>query len=58
VAAGLEPVCVAVCPAGARAFGDIDDPNSEISKRLASGRIIRLLEYKGTEPKFFVRVGP
>ncbi|MFN3805014.1 MAG: 4Fe-4S dicluster domain-containing protein [Pyrobaculum sp.] len=56
VKAGLQPVCVEVCPAGARAFGDIDDPNSEISKRLARSRYIRLLEDKGTEPKYFVVV--
>lgn len=58
VAAGLDPVCVTVCPAGARAFGDIDDPNSEVSKRLRKKRVIRMLEYKGTEPKYFVVVGP
>jgi protein NrfC len=54
---GLQPVCVTVCPAGARAFGDLDDPKSEINKRLKSGRVIKLLEYKGTKPKFFVVVG-
>ncbi len=58
VSSGLEPMCVTVCPAGARAFGDIDDPNSEISQRLRKGRVIRLLEYKGTQPKYFVVVGP
>lgn len=54
---GEMPICVTVCPAGARAFGDIDDPNSEISRRLAKSRWIKLLENKGTEPKYFVVVG-
>ena len=58
VKAGLDPVCVAVCPAKARAFGDVDDPHSKISRRLAKSRYVRLLENKGTEPKYFVVVGP
>ncbi|MEM3981682.1 MAG: 4Fe-4S dicluster domain-containing protein [Thermofilum sp.] len=55
--AGLQPVCVTVCPASARAFGDLDDPGSEVSKRLRGGRVIRLLANKGTKPKYFVVVG-
>jgi Fe-S-cluster-containing dehydrogenase component len=47
-----------VCPAKARVFGDVDDPHSKISRRLASSRYVRLLENKGTEPKYFVVVGP
>ena len=36
--AGSMPVCVEMCPAGARAFGDLDDSNSTVSKILKSGR--------------------
>ena len=53
VKAGLDPVCVAVCPADAGAFGDVDDPHSEISGRLAKSRYVRLLENKGTEPRWW-----
>ena len=56
VAAGGQPACVSACPAGARAFGDLNDPGSELSRKVAGNRTIRLLEAKGTKPKYFVVV--
>jgi Fe-S-cluster-containing dehydrogenase component len=47
-----------VCPAGARDFGDLDDPGSSISRRLANSRYVKLLDNMGTKPKYFVVVGP
>ena len=50
---GDAPMCVVCCPAKARVFGDLDDPNSEIS-RLKRERSVRiLLEDKGTHPQVF-----
>ena len=52
--AGRYPACVEVCPAGARKFGNVLDPNSEISYILKRKRVfIQLKEEMGTSPRFF-----
>lgn len=48
---GMVPACAQTCPASAIYFGDLDDPNSMVSKLAHSHRAFRLLEDLGTEPK-------
>ena len=48
---GDEPMCVKCCPVKARTFGDLDDPNSEISKLVANRNAGVLLEEQGTRPQ-------
>jgi molybdopterin-containing oxidoreductase family iron-sulfur binding subunit len=45
------PACVETCPSGAMAFGDWDDPRSEVSRLSQSPRAFHLMEELGTEPK-------
>jgi molybdopterin-containing oxidoreductase family iron-sulfur binding subunit len=51
--AGKNPACVEACPTGARIFGNLLDPNSEIRWVLKNKKVFRLKEDLGTEPKFW-----
>ena len=50
---GKEPVCVEVCPAKARIFGDLDDPNSAVAKAVRERGGQQLLAEKGTKPQVY-----
>jgi molybdopterin-containing oxidoreductase family iron-sulfur binding subunit len=50
---GRQPACQEACPTGARIFGNLLDPNSEIRWVLANKPVFRLKEDLGTEPKFW-----
>ncbi|MDP6675598.1 MAG: 4Fe-4S dicluster domain-containing protein [Gammaproteobacteria bacterium] len=50
---GRYPACVEVCPVGARKFGNLLDPDSEIRRVLATKKVFRLKAELNTYPKFF-----
>ena len=50
---GRYPACVEVCPVGARKFGNILDPDSEIGQILEHQRVFRLKVDLNTQPKFY-----
>ncbi|MCA9607871.1 MAG: polysulfide reductase NrfD, partial [Myxococcales bacterium] len=50
---GLEPACAVVCPTHAIIAGDLDDPESEISKVIARQKVSVRKPEQGTAPKVF-----
>lgn len=51
------PACVNACIADALHFGDLDDPNSNVSRLLREQHSFRMHEELGTEPGFYYVYG-
>ena len=56
---GLEPFCVICCEGQAMHFGDLNDPNSEVSKLISERETFQLNLEAGTEPSvYYCRMKP
>ncbi len=51
--AGKQPACVATCIARARYFGDLDDPDSEVSRLIRQRHGFQLLRETGNNPAVY-----
>ena len=50
---GGQPACSSTCMNEVRLFGDLDDPNSEINKKMAKHDLYQLVPEKGTKPRIY-----
>lgn len=50
---GYYPACLEACPTGARKFGNINDPKSEVAQIIKQKRVFVLKEELNTIPSFF-----
>lgn len=56
VSDGREPFCVGACPMYARFWGDLNDPDSDVSKLLSTRAYKQLLVEEGTSPSVYYLV--
>ena len=56
IAQGYYPACIEMCPGRARHWGDLNDPESEVSKLLVKRQWKQLLADRGTRPSVYYLV--
>jgi len=53
-----QPACVATCPTKVRVFGDLNDPQSEISRIVKEEKLVRVnAPHVNTRPNIYYRQG-
>ncbi|MBF0457226.1 MAG: 4Fe-4S dicluster domain-containing protein [Nitrospirae bacterium] len=52
-----QPACVTTCPTRVRVFGDLNDPNSEISRLSASKKTVQIGKDLNTNPSIYYIIG-
>lgn len=53
----FTPACVVTCAPGARFFGDLDAPDSEVNRQIAAKNGVRLLDELGNKPQVYYLTG-
>ena len=53
----FTPACVVTCAPTARYFGDLSNPNSEVSKLIGNKNGVRLLDHLGNKPQVYYLTG-
>ncbi len=53
----FTPACVVTCAPGARVFGDLANPSSEINKQISNKGGVRLLDHTGNKPQVYYVAG-
>jgi Fe-S-cluster-containing dehydrogenase component len=56
----IQPACAQTCPTNAIVFGDLEDPDSEVSRLSSAERAYQVLGELGTEPAihYLMRIDP
>jgi Fe-S-cluster-containing dehydrogenase component len=53
-----EPACVLTCPTKARIFGDLNDPESDVSRLLSKEKLVRVMApHVDTRPNIYYHEG-
>ena len=55
---GEDPACVVTCPTKVRTFGDLNDPDSEVSRLVKEEKLVRVnAPHVNTRPNIYYREG-